>query len=495
MNILNDVADALRRMVGVSTSPHAVMHQVPGISTAVNNMDTVLGSIGMHGSSSSQMPTELQDAQEIGQVMQTPNQGETPVRRQAVATERVSRQPMVRPGRSEARWENQVVDAGMPLLLRLNQLRESRQLFEGSIRSQLALELRLFRDKVAKSGFSPDVVTDASYLMCTYVDEVVNNAARQAGSEPYNGEPSLLVEFHGDAWGGEDTFADLEHWMARTPVELEILEFYELILSFGCQGRYRIMERGDVLLADLRSQLHALIWAERNPKSLAAPLIAPVTLERKRWLTSIRVFGIGMCAVLLLYAAWIFDLDMKGRSIRQALAAWDPPIRTINLAETLPPPLPRLLSEGWVSARKGSEGWLLAFKSDKAFAVGQANFRPEFRQQLDRLGAAFAPWPGDMEVLGHSDVQPIKTKQFPDNMSLSLERARVVAQELMQTAVAGGQRAPASAMGREITFVGRGDTQPLDPEKNTEAYERNRRVEILWKVANLGPQSPRAVER
>ncbi|MDR2327676.1 MAG: type IVB secretion system protein IcmH/DotU [Acidovorax sp.] len=495
MNILNDVADALRRVVGVSTSPHAVIHQVPGISTAMNNMDTVLGSIGMQGSTSSMMPAELQNAPEVGQMPHASDQVRAAVRRQTVATDRVAHQPMMRPGRSEARWENPIVDAAMPLLLRLNQLRDSSQLFDQGTRGKLALELRLFRDKMSKSGFPPDVVADASYLMCTYVDEVVNDASRQAGSEPYNGEPSLLVEFHGDAWGGEDTFADLERWMARTPVELEILEFYELILSFGCQGRYRIMERGGVLLADLRSQLHALIWAERSLKSLSEPLIAPVVLVRKPWLTAMRALGIGMCVVLALYAAWIFDLDMKGRPIRQALAAWDPPIRTINLAETLPPPLPRLLSEGWVNARKGPEGWLLAFKSDKAFDVGQANFRPEFRQQLDRLGAAFAPWPGDMEILGHSDVQPIKTKQFPDNMSLSVERARVVAQELMQTAVAGGQRAPASAMDRKITFAGRGDTQPLDPAKNAEAYERNRRVEILWKVANLGPQSPRAVER
>lgn len=495
MNILNDVADALRRVTGVNTvSPHAALQRVPGISTALTQVDTALGTMGMHGYGTQ---TSRRVADEVEPHFEAAARDVSMGERRPVvaAADRPAQTTLMRPGRSEARWDNPIVDAAMPILLRLDQVARAAEPYGEALRAQLALEMRLFRDRVGKSGFPEDAVADTSYVLCTYVDELVNDQARAAGAVPYNGEPSLLVQFHGDAWGGEDAFADLERWMTRTPIALDVLVFYEFILSLGWEGRYRVMERGGVLLGDLRAQLHALIWNERRPGLLAAPVQVVVPVKRKRWLTVGRAMGIAVCAVAALYAMWIFDLDRKGRPIREAIAAWDPPIRTINLAETLPPPLPRLLSEGWVSARKGPQGWLLAFKSDKAFDVGQANFRPEFRQQLDRLGAAFAPWPGDMEVIGHSDSQPIKTRQFPDNLSLSQERARVVTQELLQTAVAGGARAPESALPRDIAWSGKGDTDPVDTAKTAVAYERNRRVEILWKVANLGPQSPRAVER
>jgi type VI secretion system protein ImpK len=464
----------------------------------MRNVDSILSSAGLLGSSApSKINATQVDSESVAEPPLTIQGDAVAPQRQSmiVKHEAVIKSPIVQPGKSDARWENGIIDAAMPVLLRTNDFKRINRLVDGSVRSQLALEIRLFRDRVSKRGFSPQVVADSSYLLCTYVDEVVNDAARKAAQLPYGGDPSLLVEFHGDAWGGEDAFINLERWMKSIPIQLPLLEFYELILSFGWEGRYRVMERGPVLLDDLRTQLHTLIWNERQLSALATPVNAIVVAKRKKWLTPAKALGIGLSVLLALYVAWILVLDAKGRPLREALAAWDPPIRTINLADTLPPPLPRLLSEGWVSASKQPEGWLLSFKSDKAFDVGQANFRPEFRQQLDQLGRAFAPWPGDMEVVGHADVQPIKTKQFPDNLALSQERARIVAQELMQTAVEGGSGAPAGAMKREILWSGKGDTEPLDPARNAAAYERNRRVEIFWKVANLGPQSPRAVER
>jgi type VI secretion system protein ImpK len=527
MTVFNNIASALRRVSGLNirtaSSPRAALNRVPGFSRAMTRVDSILSSANMLGSSGASKVDTAQVSSET--VSKPPSADETvrPLRADetvrplrvdetvrplraggtaepsrlsvVVSHEAVAKSPVVRPGRNDARWENGIINAAMPILLRVSDLKQANRLVDGTVRSQLALEMRLFRDRVSKSGFSSDIVTDASYLLCTYIDEVVNDAARAVDQLPYGGDPSLLVEFHGDAWGGEDAFADLERWMVFLPVQLPLLEFYELILSFGWEGRYRVMERGPVLLNDLRSQLHALIWNERQLFALAAPVTATVLVAHKRWLTATKALGIGMLVMLALYAAWAINLNAKGRPLREALAAWEPPIRTINLAQTLPPPLPNLLSEGWINARKSPQGWLLTLRSDKAFDVGKADFRPNFREELERLGKALAPWPGDIEVVGHSDIQPINTKQFPNNLVLSQERAHNVAQELLQTSVEGGSRAPAGAMKREIHWSGKGDTEPLDPARNAAAYERNRRVEILWKVANLGPQSPRAVER
>mgnify|MGYP000638546111 CR=1 FL=1 len=43
-------------------------------------------------------------------------------------------------------------------------------------------------------------------------------------------------------------------------------------------------------------------------------------------------------------------------------------------------------------------------------------------------------------------------------------------------------RSPGTVVDRDITSSGRGDTEPVDKNKTPAAFERNRRVDVLWKV-------------
>ncbi len=392
---------------------------------------------------------------------------------------------ILKAGRQSASWNNPFLSHALPAILQLQRHVAAGPLNQAAVRTQLGLEVRLYRERLASSGCPWEQIRDASYLLCTYLDENVNDAARAASQVAYDGERSLLVEFHDDAWGGEDAFADLGRWMKADDPPVGLLAFYELILSLGWQGRYRVLDRGDVLLQDLRSQLHALIWRHVPPEPLGTGLITPAR-PRRRWWTPARAGATALGVVLLTYGLFSAVLDSQGRPMRNALAAWMPPTRTINLAETLPPPLPQLLSEGWLTAYKHPQGWLLVFRSDGAFNVGKAQVRADFERNIERLGLAFAPWPGDLEVIGHTDRQPIRTSEFANNVALSEARARTVADELRRTALPGGAQAPANAVQRNIEFSGRGDTQPIDPAPTPAAYERNRRVDVLWKVIPTG---------
>ncbi|CAJ4475756.1 type VI secretion system [Burkholderia pseudomallei] len=394
---------------------------------------------------------------------------------------------IMKAGLQQASWNNPFVSHALPAVLQLQRHLAAGPLNQAAIRTQLGLEVRLYRERLAASGCEWEQIRDASYLLCTYLDETVNDAAREHAQVVYDGERSLLVEFHDDAWGGEDAFADLSRWMKTEPPPIPLLSFYELILSLGWQGRYRVLDRGDVLLQDLRSQLHALIWHHVPPEPLGTELVAPAK-RRRSWWTAGRAAAVALGVLVLAYGAISFWLDSQGRPIRNALAAWMPPTRTINIAETLPPPLPQILTEGWLTAYKHPQGWLLVFKSDGAFDVGKANVRADFMHNIERLGLAFAPWPGDLEVIGHTDSRPIRTSEFPDNQALSEARARNVADELRKTALPGGARAPENAVQRNIEYSGRGDAQPIDTAKTAAAYERNRRVDVLWKVIPDGAQ-------
>ncbi len=396
----------------------------------------------------------------------------------------LSRASVLRAGQQHAKWRNPFVSAAMPAILQLQD-----QLLHGSVnqpamRAQLVLEVRLFRERMGKGGYDSTQVAEASYLLCTYLDEVVSDAMRLAQQIPYDGDRSLLVEFHDDAWGGEDAFAHLEYAMRLDHPPFELLGLYEMLMALGLEGRYRMIERGDVLRQDLRSQLHAMLW-QQAPAALGLEL-APSAPPRQRWWTAQRAALAALLLILLLYALATFDLDARGRPIRQAIAAWEPPTHTIDILESLPPPLPQLLAEGWLTAFKHPEGWLLVFKSDRAFDVGQAQFRPEFLYNLDRLSLAFAPWPGDIEVIGHTDAQPIRSGKFKDNQELSELRAKVVAQRMRESAVPGGSKAPGNTLARQLTSSGQGEREPIDEGKSPTAFERNRRVDVLWKILPKG---------
>lgn len=465
------------------------MRGINEIMSALRNVPTSGGmsSMGALGDIaqriSSAMPSGAENPQPFGNLLEHGKEEEQP-EALPVAQDKAVERPVgavamlgmktaiARPGVSASKWENPYVSAAIPPLLLLHRLEGQSVTYDATMRSQLGLEVRMFREKLAASGEESRWADDASYLLCTHIDELLNEECRKQNL-PLP-EKSLLVEFHGDAWGGEDCFAKLQVAMDEDHPPLALLEFYEVILGLGFQGRYQVIDRGDILLQDLRSKLHRMIW-HRAPDGMALRTGLPKVVK-PRWLTPFRLFLIGLALLCVVYLAGIFDVATRGSPLREALAAYEPPVREINITERLPPPLPELIAEGWLTAERRDEGWLLIFRADGAFESGKADIRDEFLPNLTRLGAAFAPWPGDLEVIGHTDLTPIKASRFPTNQALSEARANEVAKLLTQQ-VAG------SKVARKVSSSGKGETEPVIAEINPAANLKNRRVEVLWKVA------------
>ncbi len=477
-------------------TPNALMAGT-GVNTATTAIDQVLGPMVGYGSAQRYERPDRMDGTDAA-IHPAPEFGVGPVARTGldsgaskpagvptIASGVGGSRTILRAGQSHAKWSNFFLACGMPAILQLNKLADSRQLHQSQARTQMALEVRVFRERLMAEKTDWNLVNDASYLLCTFIDERANDVAREQGAVAWGGERSLLVEYHGDAWGGEDAFADLQKWMSQDPLPRDLLVFYELVLSLGWQGRYRVIDNGEVQLQDLRSRLHALIWQHTEPDPLGTPLVVP-GIQKAAWLTPLKALLLLLGFIALLWAAATVYLDMRGRPVREALAAWTPPVRTIDISETLPPPLPAILSEGWLTAYKHPQGWLLVFKSDGAFAVGKADVRTEFMHNIERLGLAMAPWPGDLEVIGHTDRQPIRASRFASNQALSEARARTVAEELMKTSLPGGASAPAKVVQRAITSSGKGESEPIDAANSPSAYSKNRRVDVLWKVVPQG---------
>lgn len=381
---------------------------------------------------------------------------------------------LTRMGTTEGCWNNRCVAAAMPVLLVVERLTDRPGFDSQLVRAQLVRELHVFHQALTRLSFLPEDIHCLSYLLCTFLDWRFSEL-REPGMAPLN----LLVEFHRDSWGGEACFADLGRYMREPGEHHEILGFYHLILAMGFKGKYHVVERGDVLLADLLQQLDTVVYKTGRTQSLNG--IAPVAVRRRRhFLSPGRLLLVGAVLGLVAWGGVSFYLHDKSRTIRHAIMTWEPPApRKINIMETLPQPLPKILSEGWLEVREDPRGWLLLFTSDGAFATGKSVLSTEFvnKRNIERLGEALASWPGDLEVIGHTDAQPFRHSKIDDpNLLLSQARAEAVAERLRKGTLVN------SKYNRTIIAVGKGDREPLADNATEEGRRKNRRVDILWKV-------------
>ena len=92
------------------------------------------------------------------------------------------------------------------------------------------------------------------------------------------------------------------------------------------------------------------------------------------------------------------------------------------------------------------------------FASGSATLEPRFAPLLRRIGEALREEPGAVQVLGHTDNQPIRTVRFPSNFHLSAARAE---------AAHGRDRRGRPAIPARFTAEGRGGCRAASPDNAT----------------------------
>lgn len=116
------------------------------------------------------------------------------------------------------------------------------------------------------------------------------------------------------------------------------------------------------------------------------------------------------------------------------------------------------------------------FQSEVLFDSASESIGPGGREQLTELADALkevaARIPDDIEwilqVEGHTDVRPIRSDRFPSNWELSLARALSVVYFLQSQGIPP----------ERLSAAGYGPYQPIDPARNEDAYQRNRRIEL-----------------
>jgi type VI secretion system protein ImpK len=380
---------------------------------------------------------------------------------------------------------NPLLGAAATLLALAEQLRHTGTHDDpAQLRRQLLMQVAEFEAAAAAAGVPRHKITAARYLMCSFLDEVIDGTPWGAAS----GLPTLLQEFHEERSGADKAFLLLER-LGQDPAEnADLLELFYVCLRLGFGGRYRGAAGGTQLEAITAKVLEVVRpgLAATQARQLSAPDqgVAPQRhLERAvlpLWLLALLTGGLLLGVVLYLGAR----LETMAQPVFRQLLAVTPALRVERGdAAARPRLVPRLQAEasrGALAVRDEALRSVVTLPADGLFVAGSDRLDDRPLALLQRVAAALKDVPGQIAVIGHSDDAPAPSLQFPSSWHLSHAWARSV---MAQLAAAG---VPVSRLRAE----GRADAEPLLPNVDAAARARNRRVEIELRLPRPEASEP-----
>ncbi|KPF49555.1 hypothetical protein IP87_19590 [beta proteobacterium AAP121] len=373
---------------------------------------------------------------------------------------------------------NPLVQAAAPLLSAAPRLRATlRHPDPAGLRVQLVESVKRFESVARAQGLPNDQVVAARYILCTLLDE-------SASSTPWGGSgawssQSLLVHFHNEAWGGEKVFQLLSRLVENPSQHRNLLELVYAVLSLGFEGRYKVLNDGKAQLESVRERLAGKLRELAGPAERElSPQWQGVAAAPARLSDGVPLWAVAavLAGVLLaLFLVLRLTLNAQTDATFTALQAIDTKVLAAPPApppaEPPPPRLAQLLKSdidaGAVEVRDLADRSVVTLRGDGVFDPGSADLSSKVRPLFERIGAALNQVPGQVQIAGHTDNQPIRSLRFPSNWHLSKDRANSV--KVLLGAFVKPER-----LGAE----GRADTEPLADNGSADGRAKNRRVEI-----------------
>lgn len=373
---------------------------------------------------------------------------------------------------------NPLVAAAAPLLACAAAMRTSvQQADPTALKESLATGLRAFESQARAQALPHEQVIAARYILCTALDEAAASTA-WGGSGAWSTH-SLLVQFHNETWGGEKVFQLMARLSTDVAVNRNLLELLYLVLAFGFEGRWRVIDGGRAQLEGVRERLLRLL---RRGQPQADTALSP------HWKTAVQpaaalrgglsLWWLAGGAVLLLaglMAGLRISLDRRAEPVVAALADLD------TKTGATPAPVvakPRLLGflrpeidAGLVEVLDMADRSVVTIRGDAFFEPGSAEMSPVMKQVMPRIAMALTGTPGAVLITGHTDSQPVRRQRNLTNQQLSQNRAEAVRAALAATVDPARLRAE-----------GRADSEPVAANTGAAGRARNRRVEITLMV-------------
>ena len=382
---------------------------------------------------------------------------------------------------------NPLVAAASPLLAAAPRIRTTaRHPNPAGLKDALAEGVRKFEAQARAQGLPNEQVIAARYILCTLLDE--SAASTPWGSSAGWSSQSLLVQFHNETWGGEKIFQLLSKLAENVEGNRNLLELLYVVLSFGFEGRYRVIDNGRAQLDSVRERLSSLLQQgrPRHDKELSPHWkgVPQQALKLRDGLPLWVVASLGALVLGLIFMGLRLKLGNDAAPAFNTLAALDAKAATVA-APPLPKPVsaqPRLagflqpeIAAGLVRVEDLADRSIVTIKGDGFFEPGSDVLNRAVYPLLVRIAEALAKTPGAVQINGHTDSQPINTVRYPSNWHLSKARADAVMADLAKTVKLDRMRTEGRAAG-----------EPLADNATAQGRAMNRRVEVTLFAQQAG---------
>ena len=379
---------------------------------------------------------------------------------------------------------NTLTDAASSLLILVGHVSNTLEAHDtNALKQKVSTELNDFSRKAKSLGFGDGVIHDATYILCTAIDEAVLNTPW--GEQSGWSQNSLLSIYFGNVAGGNSFFDRLKKLGEDPSKNHQLLGLMYYALALGYQGRYRSDPNAPAKLSQIRQwtaeKIRPFIQLQSDPylsprwegikqrKSLL-PSFLPM------WLIGVATLGL----LLATFSFFFFNLTYASGNVidkMQALQDKPPPIKAKVIEPYIPEPtLPKLsvVFAGENRLQIEDDDPLhtsIRIRSDSLFNSGSATMTDAIQPLLKLLSTEMNIRPGQIKITGHTDNIRISSSlklKFPSNQILSQARADTVA-NIIRNILDDQER---------LSTQGKGSNQPLVSNKTREGRSKNRRVEI-----------------
>lgn len=371
---------------------------------------------------------------------------------------------------------NPLLGAASVLLALVAQLRATASHADpAGLRRQLLERVGEFEALAAGAGVSAHHISAARYLLCTFIDEVVDSTPW--GADGVWAEANLLQEFHDERWGGDKVFKVLDRLSQDARANRHLLELFYVCLALGFEGRFRGKPNGreqlDAIASRVLQSIHPA--AQRPPTRALALQWEGVATRGNKDLSGLPVWAVlavGAALVLGIVLLVNAQLDRLAQPVFRQIHELTAALRVERPAAASKPRLAPLLqadiARGAIEVRDEALRSVVTLPADTLFEAGSARIDSRHLETLGRISRALSGLQGQVVVIGHTDSAPTGSLQFPSNWNLSRARAQAALDSLVQ------QGLPPDRARAE----GRADVEPRVRGGTPAEQAQNRRVEI-----------------
>ena len=389
---------------------------------------------------------------------------------------------------------NVMMRAAGPLLLLLGRLRIAlmRASF-AELMDQAGETITAFDAEVRRAGVPEAQARSAQYILCATADDIVQNIPSE--DRHVWAQYSMLAKFFGERAGGVRFFQELDAALANPAQNAALLELFHACLALGFQGVHRTSPNGQATLQALQRRTYEVLKSVRgqtaeelSPRWVGIELQSRMGKARLPFWVSATLGAAALAGVYMTY--WTL-LTNRSEAAAGGMTALHPPVTLALYREKPPPPPPpppkievaalptqlqRIraamapeIAAGEVTANATGSHIVVRVSNALLFDAGSADVKPAFKPLAARTVQMLEKEKGPIQVVGHTDSTPLKTKRFKSNFELSVARAKSVVVDLT----------PGMADPSRLKPSGRGEDQPVAGNDTPAGKAKNRRVEIL----------------